>query len=229
MKWSIPVCKGYETLGAMQVPEQQSISSSSSGGSSSSSSRGISAQLQDILRQQTEKETQLQAFSCELRKLEEAAAQMADSVSDTELLAKAHSTHIPEPAEVQLHETGINCNHKTYAGYPAVSVRVLPAAAAADACSAAGDCQAKGHIKNSSSAAAAGRRWRCIASRRAELLLRWQCLLEERKQLTLLLQAEQGHCRLTDFEPGQSPVRDVTCAVVTHQFDLPCFSCCFQR
>ncbi|WIA13097.1 hypothetical protein OEZ85_006697 [Tetradesmus obliquus] len=133
MKWSIPVRKGYETLGVMQVPEQQSISSSSG------------------------------------------------------------------------------------------------STAAADACSAANDCLAISDFKDSSSAAAAGSRWRCVASRRTELLLRWQCLLEERKQLTLLLQAEQGHCRLTDFEPGQSPVRDVTCAVVTHQFDLPCFSCCFQR
>lgn len=35
--------------------------------------------------------------------------------------------------------------------------------------------------------------------------------------------------RLTDFEPGETPMRDVTCSVITHQLDTPFFSCCFQR
>lgn len=176
--------------GVMQVPEQQSISSSS--GSSSSSIGGTSAQLQDIMQQLNDKDTQLQAMSSELRILEEAAAQMADAVSGTAQLAETHSTHMLEPAGVQLQETGSNSKQNTPAGYPAVSMHMPPAAAAADACSAANDCLAISDFKDSSSAAAAGSRWRCVASRRTELLLRWQCLLEEWKQLTLLLQAEQG-------------------------------------
>jgi hypothetical protein len=32
-----------------------------------------------------------------------------------------------------------------------------------------------------------------------------------------------------DFEPGETPLRDVTCSVITHQLDTPFFSCCFQR
>lgn len=32
-----------------------------------------------------------------------------------------------------------------------------------------------------------------------------------------------------DFEPGNTPLRDVTCSVITHQMDVPCWSCCFQR
>lgn len=31
-----------------------------------------------------------------------------------------------------------------------------------------------------------------------------------------------------DFEAGETPMCDVTCAVVTHQFAAPCLSCCFQ-
>lgn len=31
------------------------------------------------------------------------------------------------------------------------------------------------------------------------------------------------------FEPGVASVRDVSCAIVSHQVDIPCGSCCFQR
>lgn len=67
-----------------------------------------------------------------------------------------------------------------------------------------------------------------LKEERALLLTRWQCLLEEKRQLTAMMRvAAAGPLR--DFEPGEAAVRDLTCAVVTHQFDAPCLSCCFQR
>ncbi|KAL4420639.1 hypothetical protein ABPG75_010295 [Micractinium tetrahymenae] len=81
----------------------------------------------------------------------------------------------------------------------------------------------------------AAARWGCLAAQRAELAARWQCLAEERRQLNLDLQQHNrrrggaGGEGSGDFEPGQTPMRDVTCAVVTHQLDMPFFSCCFQR
>eukprot|EP00775_Hariotina_reticulata_P007514 gene7514-7724_t len=62
---------------------------------------------------------------------------------------------------------------------------------------------------------------------KALLLAQWHCLLEEKKQLSRILALSAG--RLRDFEPGETPMRDVTCAVITHQLDTPCLSCCFQR
>ncbi len=55
------------------------------------------------------------------------------------------------------------------------------------------------------------------------------CLLPSRGQAPLL------HCYSccaggdSGFEPGQFPVRDVRCAIISHQVDIPCGSCCFQR
>ncbi|KAF8067359.1 Acsf3 [Scenedesmus sp. PABB004] len=54
-----------------------------------------------------------------------------------------------------------------------------------------------------------------LTARRTELLVRWQCLLEQHRQLTLLLEHERpgGGRGVADFEPGATPMRDVTCAV----------------
>jgi hypothetical protein len=173
--------------GVMQVPEQQSISSNSS------SNPSISGQLQEMLQQLNDKEAQLQAMSADLCNLEEAAAPAAD----TALVAGTEHAHALDPAQFQATDSSKQVNCAVYS-YPTVSVRVLPVAAAADACSAPSDClvAADPELSSDAAAAAASRRWRCVAARRGELLLRWQCLLEERKQLTLLLQAEQGEEQL---------------------------------
>ncbi|PRW20932.1 family 2 glycosyl transferase [Chlorella sorokiniana] len=74
-------------------------------------------------------------------------------------------------------------------------------------------------------------RWACLAAQRQELAARWQCLAEERKQLSLLMQQAGRRSGGGDsgFQPGQFPVRDVRCAIISHQVDIPCGSCCFQR
>jgi hypothetical protein len=188
--------------GAMQVPEQQCITSSSS--SSNSSSKGISTQLQDMLQQLNQQESQLQALSDELRDLEAAAA----LATDTALLAGTENSKQLQTAELQLTAADSSSKQGGGAGaYPCAPAHSIPAAAAADACSAAGehlpvDTKVDSIFNSASSAAAASTAtWQLqsIASRRAELLLRWRCLLEQRKQLTLLLQVEQGAVQLLQW------------------------------
>lgn len=72
-------------------------------------------------------------------------------------------------------------------------------------------------------------RWQALAADRNVLAQRWAALKEEKVLYGLEgSSTRMGPCP-QDFEPGVAPIRDVWCAVVTHQFDLPCFSCCFQR
>eukprot|EP00884_Botryococcus_braunii_P020433 jgi/Botrbrau1/7073/Bobra.0165s0095.1 len=71
-------------------------------------------------------------------------------------------------------------------------------------------------------------RWKALACERAVLAERWAALTAELALYGTEMRALKGRCT-HDFEPGDVPVRDVWCSVITHQFDFPCFSCCFQR
>ncbi len=70
-------------------------------------------------------------------------------------------------------------------------------------------------------------RWNSLLAERQLLAQRWAVLREDKALLAMSTRTTSR--QLEDFEPGVAPFRDVTCGVVTHQFDFPCFSCCFQR
>lgn len=70
-------------------------------------------------------------------------------------------------------------------------------------------------------------RWNSLASERSLLQARWTALVEDKRLVTLT--TRKNPSQLSDFEPGTSEVHDLYCAIVTHQMDVPFFSCCFQR
>lgn len=72
-------------------------------------------------------------------------------------------------------------------------------------------------------------RWQALAAERNVLAQRWADLKEEKVLYGIEERKSKLEICTQDFEPGGAPIRDVWCAVVTHQFDMPCFSCCFQR